>query len=405
MFDFSIIPLEPNKKKILLIIMDGLGGLPIRGKTELETAWLPNLNQLARTSSLGLLIPIARGVTPGSGAAHLAILGYDPVKYRIGRGVMEALGIGLTPESSELSARANFATVDKEGTIIDRRAKIGDKRMETAECAELCARLQNAISEIEDVKVQIKPVMHHRFVVVFSGSNLKEEITDSDPGKEGKKPLEVKPLVLEAEKTSRIVKRFIQLCAKELSQRKRANYVLLRGFSLPPKLPPFPERYKLRSACVAGYPMYKGLAKLLGMNVLECAPNWEDEVSVVEKNKDSYDFFLLHFKEFDQAGEDGNFELKVELLEQFDERILPKVIKMGFDVLCITGDHSTPAVLRSHSWHPVPLLLHSPYTRPKEKALEFSERACQEGSLGVIFGQELMPLLLANALRFGKFGA
>ncbi|MEO0069277.1 MAG: phosphoglycerate mutase, partial [candidate division WOR-3 bacterium] len=308
-------------------------------------------------------------------------------------------------QSGELCARANFATVDKEGTIIDRRAKIGDKRMDTAECAELCTRLQNAIPEIEEVKVQIKPGMNHRFVVVFSGANLKEEITDSDPGKEGKKPLEVKPLVPEAEKTAQIVNRFIQLCAKELSQRKRANYVLLRGFSLPPKLPPFSERYKLRSACIAGYPMYKGLARLLGMNVLECAPNWEDEVSEVEKNKEKYDFFLLHFKEFDQAGEDGNFELKVELLEHFDEKIIPKVIKMGFDVICITGDHSTPAVLRAHSWHPVPLLIHSPYVRPNERAEEFSERACQEGSLGVIFGQELMPLLLANALRLGKFGA
>lgn len=385
--------------------MDGLGGLPQRGKTELETAWLPNLDRLTRTSSLGLLIPIARGVTPGSGAGHLAILGYDPVKYRVGRGVMEALGIGLTPKPGELCARVNFATVDKEGVTTDRRAKVGDKRMETAECAELCARLQGAITEIEDVRVEIRPGKNHRFVVVFSGPGLRDGLTDSDPGKEGKKPLEVKPLVPEAEKAARIVNQFIQLCTKELSPRERANYVLLRGISLPPELPPFPERYKLHSACVAGYPMYKGLARLLGMEVLECGGDWDDEVAAVEKNKERFDFFLLHFKEFDQAGEDGDFEGKVELLEEFDERVVPKIVKMGFDVLCITGDHSTPAVLRGHSWHPVPLLIHSPYARPYEKGEEFSERACLRGSLGTFFGQELLPLLLASAQKLGKFGA
>ncbi len=406
MFDFSQVPIEPNEKKILLVIMDGLGGLPYREKTELEAAFIPNLDRLAKSSALGMLVPIAHGVTPGSGAAHLAIFGYDPMKYRVGRGVIEALGVGLVPEPGEVCVRGNFATINKDGVITDRRAKDGEKRMATEECEELCIKLQNAISEIEDVKVKVKHGKNHRFVVVFSGSNLNDRITNSDPGKEGEKPLAVKALLVpEAERTARIVNRFIQLSAQELSGRERANYVLLRGFSLLPKLPLFPERYKLRSAGVASYPMYKGLARLLGMEVLECGESWDEEVAVVEKNKERFDFFFLHFKEFDQAGEDGNFERKVELLEEFDEQVVPRLVRMGFDVLCITGDHSTPALLHSHTWHPVPLLINAPTARSTEKLEDFGESACQRGSLGFILGVELMPLLLAHAQKLGKFGA
>lgn len=405
MFDYSKVPIEPNNKKILLVVLDGLGGLPKHEKTELEAAWVPNLDRLVVSASIGLLVPIARGVTPGSGAAHLAILGYDPIRYQVGRGVLEALGIGFTPSPTDLCCRANFATIDKGGVITDRRAKNFGQRMSDAEGAELCALLQEAISKIDDVQVSIRAGKGHRFVVIFSGPGLHDALSDSDPGKEDKPPLSVKPLVPEAEKAALVANRFIEMSGAVLKNRDRANWVLLRGFSLPPNLPPFPEKYKLRAAAVAAYPMYKGLARLLGMEVLNCGETWDDEVTTVAKHRDEFDFFYLHFKEFDQAGEDGDFEKKVELLERFDEQIVPRIVELNFDVLCITGDHSTPAVLRGHSWHAVPIMLYSKYCRIHSLVEEFGERACMRGSLGVVYGLELMPLLLAHAQRYGKFGA
>lgn len=405
MFDYSLVPIEPNDKKILLVILDGLGGLPRNDKTEMESAWLPNLDRLAVSSGLGMFFPIARGVTPGSAAAHLAIFGYDPVKEMVGRGVLEALGSGLNPGPGDLCARANFATVDRDGVIVDRRAKERGERMRTEECEELCRQLRAEIKDIDDVQVTIKAGKGHRFVVMFSGSGLKGGLGDSDPGKEGRKPMPVQALVPGAEKSAAVANRFIQRAGEILKNRERANSVLLRGLALPPALTPFPERYRLRAAAVATYPMYQGLARLLGMTVLQCGDTWDSEVAAVAENRELFDFFFLHFKEFDQAGEDGDFERKVELLEQFDERIVPRLVEMKFDVLCITGDHSTPAVLGSHSWHGVPLLLHSRFCRPHSYAEEFGERSCLRGSLGFIYGPELMPLLLANAQRLGKFGA
>ncbi|MGQ9708341.1 MAG: 2,3-bisphosphoglycerate-independent phosphoglycerate mutase [bacterium] len=405
MFDYNQLKIEPNKQKILLVILDGLGGLPKNGKTELETAFMPNLQRIVKGSSLGMMVPIARGITPGSAAAHLAVLGYDPLQYQVGRGVLEVLGSGLNPAAGDLCARANFATVDNDGLIVDRRAKLGRKRMETEECEELCTMLQRAITKIDDIRVTIRPGRGHRFAVVFSGPGLKDGLSDSDPGKEGKSPLPVKPLISGAEKAAGIVNRFIELCAAQLSTRTRANWVLLRGMSLPPELPPFPERFQLRAACVASYPMYKGLGRLLGMEVLDCDERWEGEVAAVERELERFEFFLLHFKEFDQAGEDGDFDRKVKLFEQFDERIVPMILALKFDVLCITGDHSTPAVMCSHSWHPVPVLIRSGNLRSHGFEDGFSERVCQRGGLGYIYGLELMPLLLAHSLKLGKFGA
>ncbi|MGQ9678054.1 MAG: 2,3-bisphosphoglycerate-independent phosphoglycerate mutase, partial [bacterium] len=260
MFDYSKVPIEPNEKKILLVILDGLGGLPKQDRTELEAAWVPNLDRLAVSASIGLLVPIASGVTPGSGAAHLAIFGYDPIQYQVGRGVLEALGSGLVPSHTDLCGRANFATVNESGVITDRRAKKDGERMSDAEAAELCALLQKNISKIDDVTVTIKAGKGHRFVVMFSGPGLNNGLSDSDPGKDNRKPLEVKSVVPEAEKAAYVVNRFIELSAAVLKARERANWVLLRGLSLPPQLPPFPERYKLRAAAVSLYPMYKGLA-------------------------------------------------------------------------------------------------------------------------------------------------
>lgn len=405
MFDYTLLTIEPNNQKIVLVIIDGLGGVPIKEKTELETAWVPNLDKLAMKSALGLLVPIARGVTPGSGAAHLAIFGYDPVKYSVGRGVLEALGSGLNPTKDDLCCRANFATVDEEGVVLDRRAKESGVRMRDEENTELCTLLQDSIREIEGVRVTIKSGKGHRFVVMFSGEGLSDGLSDSDPGKEGKKPLRVEALQPGAKRAAAVVNRFVELCAGVLKGRTRANYVLLRGLALPPQLPNFQERYKLRAAAISAYPMYRGLAKLVGMEVLPCGSSWDSELEALENNYSDYDFFYIHFKEFDQAGEDGNFEQKVELLEQFDERVMPRLLRLNPEVLCITGDHSTPAVLKGHSWHPVPLLLYSRWVRIHSLVEEFGERACLRGSLGLILGLELMPMLLANAQRLGKFGA
>jgi len=390
-----------SEQKILLVVIDGLGGLPKKDKTELESAWIPNLNKLVAKSGLGLLTAIDVGITPGSGPGHMALFGYDPVRYLVGRGVMEALGVGLSPGPGDLCARGNFATLGPDGTVCERRAG----RIATELCVELCGRLQAAIPTIEDVKVLVRPGIGHRFVVVFQGPGLGDGLTDSDPQHNGLKSLPVEPTGPVAAKSARVANRFIEHAAELLKSQDRANSVLLRGLALPPPIPSMRERFKLTPACVAAYPMYRGLAKLVGMDVLETGDTWQNEVQALRKHMPAYDFFFLHFKETDKAGEDGKFEAKQELIEQFDEEILPQLLALKFDVLCITGDHSTPATMAGHSWHPVPMLLNSPYVRPQLVIEEFGERACVHGSLGHMPSVKLMQLLLANALKLKKFGA
>jgi len=396
---------QPNERKILLVILDGLGGLPRNGKTELETAWKPNLDRLAARSGLGLVIPIGPGITPGSGPAHLALWGYDPRQYPVGRGILEALGVGLEVGEDDLCARGNFATVGPDGTIVDRRAKKDGDRMQTELCVQLCAELQRQIPKIEDVEVIIRPGKEHRFVVVFRGPGLAGDLSDSDPGTENVRPLSVRQSSPAAAKSAMIANAFLERCAAVLANREQANSVLLRGWAQRPRLPSLQERYQLNPACVAAYPMYRGLARLVGMTVLDNDGTWAGAIETVRRHKAEYDFFFLHFKELDQAGEDGDFDRKVELIEEFDDEFVPRLIELGFDVLCITGDHSTPALLRAHSWHPVPLLLLSPYVRPQIQVEEFGERACVRGNIGYIAAAELMALLLAHALKLKKFGA
>ncbi|MBN2465254.1 2,3-bisphosphoglycerate-independent phosphoglycerate mutase [candidate division WOR-3 bacterium] len=391
-----------NDKKILLVVLDGLGGLPRKGKTELEAASIPNLNKLALKAGLGLLVPVDIGITPGSGPAHLALFGYDPVKYDVGRGVLEALGIGLHPAPSDLCARANFATLAKDGTLKDRRAG----RIPTEFCAELCAKLQVAIPAVEDTGVVVRPGIGHRFVVVFQGPGLVGGLTDSDPQQDGLKPLAVASDDPKAAKSVRLANRFVELAAAALKDQDRANFVLLRGLAQPPSIPSMRDRFKLTPACIAAYPMYRGLAKLVGMDVLETGSTWESEVSTLSEHwQGEHDFFFLHLKETDKAGEDGDFDAKQELLEQFDDEVLPRLLKLKPDVLCVTGDHSTPAAKAGHSWHEVPLLLASPYVRASDTRDEFGERACGRGTLGRIDSVKLMNLLLANSLKLKKFGA
>ncbi|MDW7988313.1 MAG: 2,3-bisphosphoglycerate-independent phosphoglycerate mutase [candidate division WOR-3 bacterium] len=390
--------LQINEKKIVLIVIDGLGGLPYNEKTELESAETPNLNRLAKISSLGLTIPVDYGITPGSGPAHLALFGYDPEQYEIGRGILEALGIGLEITKDDLCIRANFATI-KNGIIIDRRAG----RIATEENQRLCALLSSKIKSVSDIEVIIKPGKEHRFVIVLRGKGLNAQVSESDPQKDNLPPQKIQPLTSEAQKTADVLNIFIKQASEILENEWPANYFLLRGYAQHPDLPLISKRYRLKPAAIATYPMYKGIAKLLGMEVLDTQENWEDEIITLQKRYHDFDFFYVHFKETDMKGEDGDFLGKVKLIEKFDA-LLPEILKLNFDVLCITADHSTPAVLKSHSWHPNPFLLYSPYVLG-DGYEKFSERNCAKGSLGIFPQTKVMQLLLAHSLKLKKFGA
>jgi len=391
--------LTPNDTKILLVVLDGIGGLERDGKTELATASTPNMDGLAARSSLGLTTPVDTGITPGSGPAHLSLFGYDPLEHEIGRGVLEALGIGYRLKRGDVAARGNFATV-KDGVITDRRAG----RIPTEENERLCKRLSETIETIEDIKIHVKAGKEHRFVVVFDGEDLSHELTESDPQKEGAPPAVIKPLAKDAGKTARIVNRFVLQAQEVLQTEKRANTLLMRGFASLPDLIPFPEQFGLKPGAIATYPMYRGLAQLVGMHVLQTGSTWEDELHTLADNFGNFDFFFLHFKQTDSAGEDGDFDRKADFIEKFDA-LLPQILDLKFDVIAITGDHSTPALLAGHSWHPNPFLLHAPATARTEGEPGFSERRCARGILGHLNSLEVMPLLLAHARRLKKFGA
>lgn len=388
-----------NENKILLIVLDGLGGLPVNGKTELEKARTPNLDELTSKSELGLIIPVDYGITPGSGPGHLALFGYDPLEVKIGRGVLEALGLGLKLDENTLAIRGNFATF-KDGKIVSRRAG----RIGTEENKRLCEKLRKVIKTIQDYDIEFHSGVEHRFVILIRGENLSEEIKETDPQKDGFPPSLPEPLSPKGEKTSQILKILIEKGAEVLKDEEEANYFLLRGYSKVPKIENFCEKYQLKSLAIATYPMYKGIASLIGMNVIKSSiQSWEEEIEELKRNYNNFDFFYLHFKEIDIAGEDGNFERKVLLIEKFDS-LVPEILKLNFSVIAITSDHSTPALLKSHSWHPSPFLLYSPYSRNSEK-VKFCEKNCQKGSLGIFKATKVLPLLLAYSLRLKKFGA
>lgn len=388
-----------TESKLLMVVIDGIGGLPIRGKTELEAAKIPNLDRLASKSTCGLIDPLSSGITPGSGPSHLALFGYDPFRYEIGRGVMEALGIGLRLTKDDLTARGNFATVDEDQIVVDRRAG----RISTEKNQEICQFLQKEIKEVDGVRVSIHPGKEHRFVVVFHGTELRDDLTDADPQKDGKKAKGTEGLSPEAQRTAAIVNDYLRRAAEILKSFHPANTILLRGFSKIPDLPTMSKRFKLRPAAIATYPMYRGLAMLVGMQILDTGEGITDEVETLKKYFDRYDFIYLHFKRPDMAGEDGSFKTKVKAFEEID-RIVPSILKLKPDVLVITGDHSTPSLLKSHSWHPNPILLHSRYIRP-DGTRRFTERHCQRGGLGRFPAMEVIPLMLANGLKLKKFGA
>ncbi len=390
---------EATPSKIVLLVADGLGGLPHpqTGKSELETACTPNLDALAAESALGLTDPVAPGITPGSGPGHLGLFGYDPQRYLIKRGVMEALGIGLDLEPGAIAVRGNFCTLDSGGSVTDRRAG----RIPTVESAPLCDALDQIT--VDGAEVAVHPVLDHRFVAVFRGEGLGDDVSESDPQRLGVPPLEIRSLEPGAEKMAQIARQFSERARAALAGCDRANMVLLRGFSRPPDIPSMTERFRLNPAAIATYPMYRGLARIVGMRIIETGSSLADEMQALEEHWDEHDFFFVHFKPADSAAEDGNFEAKVRALEEFDTAI-PRLRELDPDVIAIGGDHSTPSVLRAHSWHPVPFLLHSQYSG-RDGIAEFSERACARGSLGRFPALQALPLALANALKLAKFGA
>jgi 2,3-bisphosphoglycerate-independent phosphoglycerate mutase len=388
-----------NGSKIVMLVIDGLGGLPVEpgGLTELEAAWTPNLDHLAAGSLCGLSMPIGLGITPGSGPAHLALFGYDPLKYEIGRGVLEALGIGFDLHDEDVAARGNFCTVDEKGLITDRRAG----RIPTEKNIELVKLLRGI--RLPDVQVFVETVKEYRFVLVFRGEGLEGELTETDPQQLGVPLLPVKALVLEAERTAQLFNQWIAQAREILADQRPANMVALRGLAKNPGLPSMEKVYGLRAAAIASYPMYRGVAKLVGMDVLDTGEALEEEVETLRAHFANYDFFFVHVKKTDSAGEDGDFERKVSIIEYVDE-LVPTILGLEPEVLIVTGDHSTPALLKSHSWHPVPTLLHSRYCRA-DQTDEFSERGCSRGALGRFLAIDLMPIAMANALRLAKYGA
>jgi 2,3-bisphosphoglycerate-independent phosphoglycerate mutase len=390
---------RPSPSKIVLLVIDGLGGLPHpkTGKTELETARTPNLDKLAAAGICGLIDPISPGITPGSTPGHLALFGYDPVKFNIGRGVVEAMGIDFDLKSGDVAARGNFCTVDEKGLITDRRAG----RISTEKCAELCHLLKGLV--IDGVKLSVLPVREHRFVIVFQGKGLAPDVSDSDPQQLGVAPKAVSTLNAKAKTMATVANRFVEQAKIILAKRQPANMLLLRGFSQRPHLPTMSEIYKLKPAAIAAYPMYRGLAKLLGMQVLNTGATIAEEITTLKENFNAYDFFFLHIKKTDSAGEDGDFERKVKLIEEADNS-LPVLTSLNPDVLMVTGDHSTPATLKGHSWHPLPCVLNSRWCRP-DRVGGFSETACILGGLGHFPATQIMPLAMAHALKLAKFGA
>jgi 2,3-bisphosphoglycerate-independent phosphoglycerate mutase len=398
--DFVQALVEPESSKIVLLVLDGLGGLPSEpgGQTELETAHTPNLDALAARGICGLQQPVGPGITPGSGPSHLALFGYDPIQYQVGRGVLAALGIGFDLMPQDVAARGNFCTVDGQGRVVDRRAG----RISTEKNQELVAMLREI--ELPGVEILIETVKEYRLLFVLRGEGLGHQVEDTDPQETGVKPLAPKALSPDAQETAHLVSAFLERVRKVLADQHPANMVLLRGFSKRPSWPSFPDVYGLHAAAIASYPMYRGVARLVGMEVLETGPTVEDRFDALRAHWPEYDFFFLHVKHTDSAGEDGDFERKVSLIEEVDG-LLPGLMELEPDVVLVTGDHSTPAVLRSHSWHPVPAILWSRQCR-SDAVDRFGERACVSGGLGPrIPATELMPLVLANALRLQKYGA
>jgi len=391
---------QEAETKIVLFVMDGLGGLPHAetGRTELEAAWTPHLDRLAKESICGLTVPVGPGITPGSGPGHLALFGYDPLVYNIGRGVLEAAGIDFDLQPSDVASRGNFCTIDDDGVITDRRAG----RISTERCEELVAGLRE-ISPGDGVQALVEPVREHRFVLVLRGEALSDEVTDTDPQKVGVKALASRGVTEDGAATATFINKWVSGAQAYLADKAPANMSLLRGFAKRPDWPQMADVFRMRPAAVAHYPMYRGLAKLVGMEALAVGPTLEDSFAVLRESWDNFDYFFVHYKHTDAAGEDGDYERKMEKIEEVDAAI-GALAEMEPDVLMVTSDHSTPATMGAHSWHPVPFMLRSKWARADD-CDNFNEPALARGSLGTFPAKESLPLAMAHAGRLRKYGA
>ncbi len=400
MIDFPALAdmVDSTPSKIIMLVVDGLGGAPHpdTGFSELETAALPNLDRLAKESSGGMTIPVLPGVAPGSGPGHLALFGYNPLNYFIGRGVLEALGIDTPLGDGDVAARGNFCTVDSRGLLTDRRAG----RIPSGESFPLVEILDTI--EVPGVQLSVLPVKDYRFVLIMKGAGLSDDVSETDPQRIGVEPLEVEATAASGEKTASAANVFIRQAREQLAEQPRANMVLLRGFSHLPSFPSMGESYRLNPAAIAAYPMYRGLARVVGMKVIQTGQSFEDELTALSEHYEDHDFFYLHYKPADAAGEDGDFEAKVRTLEDLDACI-PRILDLNPDVLVIAGDHSTPAVLAAHSWHPVPVLIRSRQTLG-DGVEAFNERTCARGSLGTFQAEYLMLQALSHAGKLAKYG-
>jgi 2,3-bisphosphoglycerate-independent phosphoglycerate mutase len=392
---------EPDGGKIVFLVMDGLGGLPHEdtGRTELESARTPNLDRLAKVSALGLSTPVSPGIAPGSGPGHLGLFGYDPVEYNIGRGVLSALGVDFELAHGDVAARLNFATLDDEGRITDRRAG----RPSDEENRRLVEKLRKNVEQVGGVQVFWESEKEHRVVLILRGAGLSADLSDTDPQETGVPPDALKPTSSEGERTVRVVEMILAQGNEVLADEPVANGLLARGWAAFHSYPTIRDRFGLRALCIARYPMYRGVSRLLGMDIGPVAEKDPGNVDILEQHWDDYDFFFMHFKYVDSRGEDGDFDAKVAAIEAIDG-LVPRIEALEPDVLVVTGDHSTPSRYRAHSWHPVPALIASPWCRPVDVE-GFGERACLRGELGIFEAKHLMTLALAHAGRLAKFGA
>ena len=395
----------PTKAKIALVVLDGVGDIAIKENgylTPLEAAKTPIMDKLSREAIQGRMTPVAPGVTPGSGPGHLALFGYDPVDTQVGRGVIEALGLGLELKAGDVAARANFCSLDADGLVTDRRAG----RIETEECERLCAILSKKIKKVSNTQIIIQPGKGHRFVIIFRGTGMEGPLNDTDPQREGLPIAESTPLdpsSKKAQKAAKLIKAFYDKALPILKDERPANGFLMRGIAHQPDIPTFEERYKLKAACLAVYPMYKGLAQLVGMDKVEGPQSISEQFNRYLEEYDNYDFFFIHYKYTDMYGEDGNFEAKKKAIEELDEA-LPILLQKRPDVIAITGDHSTPCPMKGHSWHPQPVLLTSAFSG-SDKLDRFTETGANIGSMGVFDAKFLIRHMQAHAMMFDKYGA
>jgi len=386
--------------KIVMLVVDGLGGIrhPVSKKSELETANIPNLDLLAQVSACGVTIPVLPGVTPGSGPGHLALFGYDPIKNIIGRGALEAMGLAdVDFKEGDIVARGNFCTIDNDGLLIDRRAG----RINSTISEPLC-HLLNSI-KLPSIDTKVYPVKDYRFVLRMRGNKLSANLTEMDPQQNGVPLRSIQPSSTQAKLTAIAANDFVRQARTLLVEERQANMISLRGFSGMPHLTSLYDVYKLNAGAIAAYPMYKGLAAILGMKVLTTGSTFQNELATLIDKYHDHDFFFIHYKSADTAGEDGDFDAKVNALEQLDS-FIPKILELNPDVMLVAGDHSTPSIMRGHSWHPVPLLISSRWTQG-EGIEAFNERTCSQGSLGTIQAVNIMPLAMAHAGKLLKFGA